>query len=103
MAAEVPIPSGDDVLAIDARHYQRAATEWLAGGDPWAVAEGGIPFAAGPHTLLEAIRRLAAAPTVVEHGEPVGHRDLRAADDQTPRDRAGDVLDGVLEAPPAPR
>ena len=41
-----------DVLAIDARHYQRAATAWLAGADPWAVTEGGIPFAAGPHTLL---------------------------------------------------
>lgn len=41
-----------DVLAIDARHYQRAASAWLAGGDPWAVAESGIPYAAGPHTLL---------------------------------------------------
>ena len=41
-----------DVLGIDARHYQRAASEWLAGGDPWKVTEGGIPFAAGPHTLL---------------------------------------------------
>ena len=27
-------------------------SEWLAGGDPWKVTEGGIPFAAGPHTLL---------------------------------------------------
>ena len=41
-----------DVLGIDAHHYQRAASEWLAGGDPWKVTEGGIPFAAGPHTLL---------------------------------------------------
>ena len=41
-----------DVLGIDARHYQRAASAWLAGGDPWKVTEGGIPFAAGPHTLL---------------------------------------------------
>lgn len=41
-----------DVLGIDARHYQRAASAWLAGGDPWAVTESGIPFAAGPHTLL---------------------------------------------------
>ena len=41
-----------DVLGIDARHYQRAASAWLAGGDPWSVTEGGIPFAAGPHTLL---------------------------------------------------
>lgn len=41
-----------EVLAIDARHYQRAASAWLAGGDPWAVTEAGIPYAAGPHTLL---------------------------------------------------
>ena len=42
-----------DVLAIDARHYQRAASAWLAGGDPWAVIEGGAGnYAAGPHTLL---------------------------------------------------
>jgi hypothetical protein len=42
-----------DALAIDARHYQRAASAWLAGGDPWAVVEaGGGNYAAGPHTLL---------------------------------------------------
>lgn len=42
-----------DVLAIDARHYQRAASAWLAGGDPWSVIEGaGGNYAAGPHTLL---------------------------------------------------
>lgn len=41
-----------DVLGIDARHYQRAATEWLAGGDPWSVVESGFHYAAGPHTLL---------------------------------------------------
>jgi hypothetical protein len=41
-----------EVLGIDARHYQRAASAWLAGGDPWKVTEGGIAFAAGPHTLL---------------------------------------------------
>ena len=41
-----------DVLAIDARHYQRAASAWLAGGDPWSVAESGVYYAAGPHTLL---------------------------------------------------
>ena len=42
-----------DVLGIDARHYQRAASAWLAGGNPWSVTEaGGIPYAAGPHTLL---------------------------------------------------
>jgi hypothetical protein len=39
-------------LGVDARHYQRAADAWLAGGDPWAVAEHGITYAAGPHTLL---------------------------------------------------
>jgi hypothetical protein len=41
-----------DVFAIDARHYQRAAAAWLAGGNPWAVAEQGVPYASGPHTLL---------------------------------------------------
>jgi hypothetical protein len=41
-----------DVLGVDAGHYQRAASAWLAGGDPWKVTENGIPFAAGPHTLL---------------------------------------------------
>lgn len=41
-----------NTLGIDARHYQRAADAWLAGGNPWAVAEAGIPYAAGPHTLL---------------------------------------------------
>lgn len=39
-------------FAIDARHYQRAASAWLGGGDPWAVYEQGVQFAAGPHTLL---------------------------------------------------
>ncbi len=41
-----------DVLAIDARHYQRAAAAWLAGADPWMVMESGVGFAPGPHTLL---------------------------------------------------
>jgi hypothetical protein len=41
-----------DNLGIDARHYQRAAAEWLSGGNPWSVAESGIPYASGPHTLL---------------------------------------------------
>jgi hypothetical protein len=39
-------------LAVDARHYQRATTTWLQGGDPWSVTQQGVPFAAGPHTLL---------------------------------------------------
>lgn len=39
-------------FAIDARHYQRATDAWLAGGDPWAVEEMGVQFAATPHTLL---------------------------------------------------
>lgn len=39
-------------FAIDARHYQRAANAWLAGMDPWTVTEQGVPYAAGPHTLL---------------------------------------------------
>jgi hypothetical protein len=41
-----------ETLAIDARHYQRAAQAWLTGADPWAVTESGIQYAAGPHTLL---------------------------------------------------
>ncbi len=41
-----------DVFAIDARHYQRAATAWLGGGDPFAVLEGTTPYLSGPHTLL---------------------------------------------------
>jgi hypothetical protein len=41
-----------DVLAVDARHYQRATDAWLSGGNPWAVTEFGINFAAAPHTLL---------------------------------------------------
>ena len=41
-----------EALAIDARHYQRAADAWLAGANPWAVTESGVPFASGPHTLL---------------------------------------------------
>ena len=40
------------VFAIDARHYQKAATAWLAGQDPWQVRELGVLFAAPPHTLL---------------------------------------------------
>ena len=39
-------------FGIDARHYQRAASAWLSGGDPWQVFEHNVPFAAGPHTLL---------------------------------------------------
>jgi hypothetical protein len=41
-----------DAFAIDARHYQRAAEAWLAGGNPWTVTEQGVLYAAGPHTLL---------------------------------------------------
>ncbi len=39
-------------FAIDARHYQRAASVWLAGGDPWSVYESNVGYASGPHTLL---------------------------------------------------
>src|ERR671912_2294713 len=39
-------------FAIDAGHYQKAATTWLAGGDPWQTYEMGVRYAAGPHTLL---------------------------------------------------
>ncbi|CAN5639887.1 hypothetical protein BH20CHL7_BH20CHL7_12780 [soil metagenome] len=41
-----------DVLAIDARHYQRAANAWLAGGNPFEVMEGTTPYLSGPHTLI---------------------------------------------------
>ncbi len=40
------------VFAIDARHYQKAAAAWLAGGDPWQTFEMGVRYASGPHTLL---------------------------------------------------
>lgn len=39
-------------FGIDARHYQRAASAWLTGGDPWSVYEYDVQYAAGPHTLL---------------------------------------------------
>ena len=48
-----------EALGIDARHYQRASNAWLVGRSPWTVMDAGIPFAAGPHTLL------AYAPTSV--------------------------------------
>ena len=41
-----------DVLAIDARHYQRAASAWLAGANPFTVLEATTPYLSGPHTLL---------------------------------------------------
>ena len=42
-----------DVLGIDARHYQRAASAWLAGGDPWAVTESGVTVRGRPaHAAL---------------------------------------------------
>ena len=39
-------------LGIDARDYQYFTNIWLAGGNPWAVPEGGSPFVNGPHTML---------------------------------------------------
>lgn len=41
-----------DVFGIDARHYQRAASAWLAGRNPFEVLEGTTPYLSGPHTLL---------------------------------------------------
>jgi hypothetical protein len=41
-----------DALGIDARDYQYFANIWLAGGNPWAVPEGGSPYVNGPHTML---------------------------------------------------
>jgi hypothetical protein len=40
------------VLGVDARHYQNAANAWLDGANPWTITEAGIPYGAGPHTLL---------------------------------------------------
>jgi hypothetical protein len=39
-------------FAIDARHYQRSASAWLTGSDPWQVREHDVLYASGPHTLL---------------------------------------------------
>ncbi len=39
-------------FGIDARHYQRAAAAWLAGGNPWDVYEYDVQYLSGPHTLL---------------------------------------------------
>lgn len=41
-----------NVLGVDALHYQRAAAEWLAGGDPWSVVQNGVPYLSGPHSLI---------------------------------------------------
>jgi hypothetical protein len=41
-----------ETLGIDARLYQQATAVWLGGGDPWAVSNGGTPYAATPWSLL---------------------------------------------------
>lgn len=43
---------GPGSFAIDARLYQAATNVWLAGGDPWATSAAGVPYAAGPWSLL---------------------------------------------------
>lgn len=42
----------EGLIGIDARIYSAAATSWLQGGDPWAIAVDGFYFAAPPPTLL---------------------------------------------------
>lgn len=39
-------------LFFDAQLYLDATRTWLAGGDPWTVAHGGVLFAAPPPTLV---------------------------------------------------
>lgn len=39
-------------FGIDARIYVEATRTWLAGGDPWAITDTGIPFGAPPTSLL---------------------------------------------------
>jgi hypothetical protein len=49
-------------IGIDARLYAAAARSMLQGGDPWAVSEAGIYFAAPPPTLLPFIPFAFAGP-----------------------------------------
>jgi hypothetical protein len=37
---------------FDGRLYRAATVEWLAGGDPWLVSQGGVYFGAPPPSLL---------------------------------------------------
>jgi hypothetical protein len=37
---------------FDGRLYRTATVAWLQGGDPWAVSQGGVYFAAPPPSLL---------------------------------------------------
>ncbi|MEP7340720.1 MAG: hypothetical protein ABI977_23520, partial [Acidobacteriota bacterium] len=41
-----------ELLFGDTRIYFRATEAWLAGGNPWLVANGGTYFAAPPPALL---------------------------------------------------
>jgi hypothetical protein len=40
---------------FDGRLYRAATVEWLAGGDPWLVSQGGVYFGAPPPSLLPMI------------------------------------------------
>jgi hypothetical protein len=40
---------------FDGRLYRSATVEWLAGGDPWQVVQGGVYFGAPPPSLLPMI------------------------------------------------
>lgn len=48
----VVVPAG---LGFDARLYVDATRAWLSGGDPWAVSQLGVAYAAPPPTLLATI------------------------------------------------
>lgn len=49
MRLAVVVPGG---AGFDGRLYRTATLAWLNGGDPWAVSQGGVYFAAPPPSLL---------------------------------------------------
>ncbi len=46
------VPGG---AGFDGRLYRAATVAWLNGGDPWAVSQGGVYFAAPPPSLIPMI------------------------------------------------
>jgi len=55
-AQRLVVLAGGGAFGFDGRLYREAARAWLAGGDPWSVALGGIVFGAPPPTLLAMAR-----------------------------------------------
>ncbi len=51
-AQRLVVLAGGGAFGFDGRLYREAARAWLAGGDPWSIALGGIGFGAPPPTLL---------------------------------------------------